>query len=212
MVRIGMADIFNFDTSRLTVLEAGHGYRWDGNRVPFSATGVIGACGLYKSLQFISDEQRDAGTRVHDLIEMALRFGMPNAIAALVPDEATVVKAQAALDCIRDAGITVDHVECPLYHEAYNVCGCADLVGRVGAGYCVVDWKSGGVQPATALQLALYAGCLKNPRMVRRIAIGLAGGKYHVHEFPVVEFHRDITDFAACLRVLGIRQRFGIQD
>lgn len=64
----------------------------------------------------------------------------------------------------------------------------------------MVDWKTGSIAPATALQLAAYAGMGGKP--YERVAVGLPGdGTYHCTVFPLAELHRDSRRFYALAEV-----------
>jgi hypothetical protein len=200
--------VLTFDPARLTFSDAGHRYHWDGQPVPYSATGVLKRARMYPGVEFMRDEHRDRGTAVHLGIEMALRGELDESSdwARECPTE--LAQVHAALRAIEDAGIEPCLIEVPVYYELWRVAGKIDLVGVLPTGYCVVDWKSGGAPGATELQLALYGACLKCPP--RRFAIKL--NPVDVIEYKAADFRRDLNDFGVCLRYLQIRDRLKLKD
>jgi hypothetical protein len=102
---------------------------------------------------------------------------------------------------VRDTGFTPARIECRMWHPVYRYAGTFDRDGVFGDGsLTILDFKSGLVMEAHALQLAAYAAFLPEPRKYRRIALGLgADGKYRVHEYPAKEFQSDLGVFLAAL-------------
>ena len=85
---------------------------------------------------------------------------------------------------VSDLKLTFKHIEERLFNETYWYTTCPDRIGLFDEVPCVVEIKSGKVQPWTALQLSAQAACLPSDEVYLRIAIGLPGnGTYTKHFF-----------------------------
>ena len=99
------------------------------------------------------DEAADAGNAAHRLIAELLHGGKPD-----IPDELAPAVC-GALEMVSDYGLTVEAVECPVWHPRYEYAGTVDLIARDTDGrLVVVDWKRAkGIYDEHAYQVAAYA-------------------------------------------------------
>ncbi len=100
------------------------------------------------------DKAAEQGTELHTAIQ-----------EYLANDEAPwhysmTVTAMLArwVEWYKNSGITITATEMMVYHPKYKYAGTLDALGHDSNGNLVVlDWKSGGLWPEMALQLAAYA-------------------------------------------------------
>ena len=82
------------------------------------------------------DEAADAGNAAHGLIAEILQGGNPEIPEELAP------AVYGALEMVSDYALTVEAVECPVWHPRYEYAGTVDLVARDADGrLAIVDWK-----------------------------------------------------------------------
>jgi hypothetical protein len=102
----------------------------------------------------------------------------------------------------QEMNFSPEDFEKTLIDDVRGVAGTFDAIGRMPHRRTpvMVDWKTGDVQAATALQLAAYAGMSGKP--YERVAVALPGdGTYRCNIFPLTELWRDTCRFRALAEV-----------
>jgi hypothetical protein len=176
-----------------------HTYTLDGRELP-SVTTILKGTGMidYSMIpQAVLQEAGRRGTAVH----VALQYMDDGELdeSSVAPEYAGYIKA--AKRFYAETGFTVAHNEYRDYHRGLLYAGTLDRTGVFpDDSLAVVDWKTGLVMPAHALQLVGYANFFRNPRRYRRIAVKLnADGTYRAQEFPAARFEQDWAMFQAAL-------------
>ena len=80
--------------------------------------------------------------------------------------------------------------------------GRMDARGFMDGSPAIVDWKTGQIRDAVALQLVLY-GHMRDPSAwVDRCGVQLMpDGDYRIKTWPLLTWHSDLTTALACVRV-----------
>lgn len=196
----------------LTFKEAGHEYRWNGERVP-NVTGIIGhLTDLSRIPPKTLENARQEGVQIHKMVEMFYRQTLdPDSI----PDwMAGHYKALLKFDT--ETGFELWGSEERVYHGKQHYAGTFDLVGvltklKTVRGGAIIDVKRtlyGG--PAIGLQLAGYEGArnleyMKDLKTRNRFALQLKkDGTYRLVEFADPSDH---TAFLACLTMYRWKEK-----
>jgi hypothetical protein len=155
----------------ITFDPATHTYTLNGEKVP-GITQIIADMGLIDPSWF-TDYSRERGTFVHRIIQWHLSGELDEETV----DESLIGYLNAWKQFELDAGFVPTAIEVPLASELYRYAGTPDYIGRLNGCEAVIDAKSGGISPATGLQLAaqeILAG-----RPLKRFALQLMDtGKY----------------------------------
>lgn len=158
--------------------EETHTYRYKGIKYP-SVTQVIADAGLYGNTSYFTDYHRDRGSFTHRIIQWHLSGEL---------DEASIEPIlrpyfDAWLRFEKEAGFVSECCEKMLINDLQRFAGTIDHIGHINGHYALIDVKTGGIYPATAIQTAGYAILLKSPG-VKRFGLQLsAEGKYKLTEF-----------------------------
>jgi len=170
----------------------------DGIELP-SVTTALKSAGLIDYSMIPQDVLQNAsarGTAVH----MALQFLDEETLDLEALDFDLVGYVIAYQQFCQDTGFVPAMIEQRVWSPQWRYAGTLDRTGTMGADLACLDFKTGLVMPAHALQLAAYTMCLPDPRRFRRIALKLNGdGTYRVHEFPGKELRQDFDVFLAAL-------------
>lgn len=155
-----------------------HTYTVDGMRY-ISVTQIIFGMGLYGDVaNWFTEESRMRGKYVHQIIAWYLSDEL---------DDYTVDNSlRGYLDAWKrfevDTGFVPTITEKPLVNDLYLLAGTPDHIGMLNGIESVIDVKTGGVGPATGLQLAGYELLYGKP--LKRLALSLRGsGKYTLIPF-----------------------------
>jgi hypothetical protein len=160
-----------------------HEYRDCGVRLP-SVTQVISAAGLYGNTSFFTDYSRDRGSFVHQIIEWHLSKELDESTI----DPVLMPYFEAWKRFERESSYVSDSCETRLASATYRFAGTIDHIGHLGGHFCIIDVKTGALNPAGALQLAGYELLLKT-RGARRFTLQLKDdGNYKLTE------HKDRQD------------------
>lgn len=107
-------------------------------------------------------------------------------------------------------------VEKFVHSLSHRWAGRLDRVGTLGrkdGGFdlTVVDFKSGMVLPAHAIQLAAYTSGLPESRKYRRMTLELdSNGKYKIHEYEPQAYARDLNVFHSAVNVWHWKNDHGL--
>ena len=183
----------------ITFDAAAHEYRSGGRRVT-SVTQAISGAGLVDSRWF-DDYSRDRGTAVHRATEL---FDLE-----VLDEESLDPILLPYLDgykmFILETGAAWDAIERRVYSSTHHYAGTLDRLGFVNGRRTLVDLKTGGIYPTTALQLAAY--CHAADEVCDRMAVQLNGdGKYSIHLYKIEDLTRDFGVFAAALTVANWKE------
>lgn len=194
----------------LTFTEAGHEYRYNGQRVP-SVTQVLDATVVDLSMvdPDVLKAAQALGTAVHKVCEY-------HDLGTL--DEASVhEKLQPYLQAYRKfLAECRPHwrlVERRVYHKAMGFAGTLDREGDLMGAAAILDIKSGIQHFAVGLQTSAYAEGLacEEPQRIRRRRFGLYlkdDGLYVLRDLDREETHdHDWRDFTCALGVYRLKQR-----
>jgi hypothetical protein len=159
-----------------------HRYWVDG--VEFDGcTTTLASVGLIDRSRY-SDEARDRGTYVHDVVHADLLGDL--AEENVEPSRFGYLLAARAY--IREAGLDVLVVERALADGTRRIAGKPDVVGRARGRFVITDWKTGGQEGWHAFQLSWYEHLARVNGLVSglvdRVAVYLKDdGTYQTHRF-----------------------------
>lgn len=161
-------------------------YRVDGTRVP-SVTEVLRIAGLNSAYSMVAEHvlerAADRGRSVDQWLELIFSGHIePDA----EPPEDIAGYVRAYLTFEKETGFKAEAVELPVVHDRMRYAGQLDRLGTaplLTKGTALVDLKCvAQLLPATALQLAGYAGALGRP--VARYALRLKpDGRYELRSY-----------------------------
>ncbi len=135
------------------------------------------------------DKAAELGTSLHKAIQSYLEEEIisPAGLGMI-----TLGQLTRWIEWYKDSGITITATEKMVYHPVFKYAGTLDALGRDNDGKLVVlDWKSGGLWPEMALQLAAYGKALQLHGMevspsdvpqVRGVLVGLKEQPVEVKE------------------------------
>jgi hypothetical protein len=149
-----------------------HLYFKNGVRIP-SVTQVLVDEGFINTFWF-NQESRNRGSEIHSLIVKHHLAGCAEVSGVLWG----YMHAYKAF--IRDCKWVPYSIEQKMYSELFA--GTPDQLGYLNDCEAVIDWKSGGICPATGLQLSGYEDL--SGRKLKRFALQLTQeGKYKLTEY-----------------------------
>jgi len=176
-----------------------HSYYIDGRRVD-SVTQVLTAR-LGDKMWFASEWYLERGRVVHAccaLVANGKRF---------VCDDRVAGQVSACRKFYADLKPEVLEVEKPGYSTTYNFAGCPDLICRIRARTCIVDFKA-SLTDLVFIQLGGYA--VLNPTAKYGMGVELKeDGKYKCTEMVKLDRYRN--EFLALLSTCMIRRRLGLE-
>jgi hypothetical protein len=126
---------------------------------------------------FCNEFARERGSRAHEAIHYLCENDLQR--ESVDPQiDGYVTSAEAFLN---DLHVEIVMAEAIVYSALYGYAGKADLFGYLRRRHALasIDWKTGAPPPATALQLAGYAGAwqeMTGETVVERIAVQLTPG------------------------------------
>lgn len=160
----------------LTFDPKSHIYKFNEHPVP-SVTTVLKDMGFINT-QYFTEEGRERGTLIHRIIEWYCK----KTLDLDTVDPVLNPYLEAWIQFAKDTGFKPEAVEVPLYNKIYRVAGTPDHIGALDGRESVIDVKSGGPAPFTALQTAGYE--ILAGRNLKRFVLYLTGkGVYKLREF-----------------------------
>jgi hypothetical protein len=145
------------------------------------------------------EEAKWKGCEVHRIVELRLTNRLDR---KSVPKE-----LKGYLDAIErfisETQFIPLHVEMKVKSKELGIQGRLDAAGLLKGRHTVVDFKSGPINPAVALQLALYGHMLERDKWWNRAGVHLrADGTYSFGKnIPLMSWHADLTTALAVARV-----------
>ena len=190
-----------------------HVYRHGGRVIP-SVTQVLALAGYMSWLRFIDAEvlrvAQERGHHVHRAVELLLKGQLD--WKTVTPEVAGYLESFE--EWARQVKFKPDRrtIERRFHEKEYGFAGTLDVIGTLHEepDRAVVDWKSGGITVAAALQTGAYT---RHDRSVKkRFALQLRGdGKLaKMTEFPERELQSDFAVFVGALGVVHHKRRHGL--
>jgi hypothetical protein len=151
------------------------------------------------NFSFVDEESKWKGSEVHRICELADRGTL---------DRKSVPKdIEGYMDAhrkfMRETGFICTHIEFKVQSKVLGVRGRIDRAGLMKGKKTILDFKTGSINPAVALQLALGGHLLDPSRWWHRVAIQLkADGTYSFGpKMPLMTWHADLATALSCVRV-----------
>jgi hypothetical protein len=156
---------------------------------------------------FVQEDDLWRGSEVHRIVNLAAKGTLDR---ASVPKE--LRGYLAARDAfVKETGYVTLKTEERVENKSLGVRGRIDDFGLMHGRRTLVEWKTGAIQPAVALQLALGGHLLESACWFGRFAVQLcADGKYRVRQFPLMEWSADVQTALACCRVAMWKMKQGM--
>lgn len=177
-----------------------HRYLLDGNDI-VSVTRALKLGGIIDDRWF-TNFSRDRGSAVHKTCELD--------DLGLLDESSVDARIVPYLDAWRlfrrDHECEWIAIEEQVYCSWHRYAGCLDRRGPVDGMESIIDIKTGQSHPATALQLAAYAGTFGPLAAYQRIAVHLRkDGTYGIAFYKLEAYIRDLEVFRSILNVLRWR-------
>jgi hypothetical protein len=186
-----------------------HVYTWDGVPVP-GVTSILQSTlghGFASVPEWRLEYARNRGVAVHKACELDLAGSLDE--DSVDPAIAPYLKAWRAFRRLHRPRIIAS--EMPLYSRINGYAGTADFIFDNGAGFGVVDIKSGASGTRAQLQTAAYAHLVEakyslRPMSCTRYALELRANERF--EFvPHIHGAQDWRDFLSCLNVHRLKEK-----
>lgn len=146
---------------------------------------------------FCDDEAKWRGSEVHKIIELADRKTLD--VQSIPSDLRGYYAAHQKFN--RETGFIPIEIECKV-ESGIGVRGRIDRAGIMKGKRTIIDFKTGTIDPAVALQLCLGGHLLEPGTWFHRYGVQLCSdGKYHIKEFALMSWHSDLATALACVRV-----------
>jgi hypothetical protein len=148
--------------------------------------------------QWVEQEDLWRGQEVHKLIEYRLKGTLDR---ATVPDD-----RKGYLDALekflRETCYIPIQVEQYVKNVELRVRGRVDTAGLMRGRRIVIDFKTGAINPAVALQLCLGGFCLDPNKWWERSAVLLrSNGQYSMKNFPLKTWYSDLQTALGAVRI-----------
>ncbi len=156
---------------------------------------------------FVREEDLFKGSEIHKMIELAARGTLDR---NTVPEE---LKGHLAAHdkFIEETGFVSLDIEREVDSKELGLRGRLDRAGLMHGKTAMVDFKSGAIQAAVALQLCLYGHMLNPALWWHRYAVKLnADGSYSVKNFPLMEWSADLSLALACVKISKWKLKAGL--
>ncbi len=156
---------------------------------------------------FVEEHDLWKGSEIHRIIEFAAKGTLDR---KSVPHE--LLGYLTAHDSfIRETGFVGTHIEENVQCAKLGIRGRIDRAGLMKGKNAIVEFKSGQIQPAVALQLCLGGHLLDASIWFHRYAVQLkADGSYTVKNFALMDWHADLSTALACCRVSQWKLKAGM--
>jgi hypothetical protein len=147
---------------------------------------------------FVQEDDLWKGSEVHRLVMLA---NLGTIHRPSVPTELLgYLNARDAF--VRETGFIPISVERDVSSNELGIRGRIDCAGLMHGKPALVEWKSGAIQPAVALQLCLGGHLLDEGKWFQRYAVQLKpDGSYTVRSFPLMMWHVDLMTAKCCAQV-----------
>lgn len=156
---------------------------------------------------FVDEEAKWRGSEIHRIIELAAKGTLER--------KSVPVELKGYLEAhdsfIRETGFVGVKIEQNVECKTLGIRGRIDRAGIMKGKSAIVEFKSGAIQPAVALQLCLGGHLLDSANWWHRYAVQLkVDGSYTVKHFPLLEWSADLATAFACCRVAKWRMQKGL--
>jgi hypothetical protein len=156
---------------------------------------------------FVTEEGKWKGSETHRAAELLDRGRLKKCPEHVAGRLEAYRRAKVELHFVPDP----DGIERPVTLTRLGVVGRTDRTGTIGGARCIVDLKSGHIQPATALQLCLYGIGVDASVWWRRLAIELRDdGTYRPHKYPHADYWSDLVTAQSCVRLAQWKLKVGL--
>jgi hypothetical protein len=157
---------------------------------------------------FVEEDDLFKGSEVHRIVHLAAKGTLDR---QTVPQELRGYLASWD-KFIRETGFITLQTEQRAQNKSLGVRGRLDCVGMMHGKRALVEYKTGAILDAVALQLALGGYLLEPSVWFRRCAVRLMadGGRPKMTHFPLMEWPADVQTALACVRVAAWKQKHGM--
>jgi hypothetical protein len=157
---------------------------------------------------FVQEDDLWRGSEIHRIVHLA---------ATGTLDRKSVKKELAGYlaardKFVRETGYMTLYTEQKVQDKTLGVRGRIDDGGMMHGKAALVEWKSGAIRDAVALQLALGGHLLSPGKWFHRYAVQLkADGTYKAKPFPLMTWAADVATALACARVAAWKVQHGME-
>lgn len=158
--------------------------------------------------RFVEEESLWRGSEIHRLAELRLKGKLDR--------KSVPVSRRGYLEAIdkflRENGFIPTHVEQHVEDKDLGVRGRLDAAGVMKGRCTVLDFKTGAINPAVALQLCLYGHCLDPAHWWERVAVQLfPDGQYSLGKpMSITTWHADLVTAQGAVRIARWKMREGL--
>lgn len=157
--------------------------------------------------QWVETEDLWRGHEVHKIVEYLLKGTLDR---STVPDDRKGYLA-AAEKFLRETSFIPTAVEQRVQNLELRVRGRVDAAGMMRGRRIVIDFKTGSINPAVALQLCLGGFCLDPNKWWERSAVLLkSNGQYSLKNFPLKTWYSDLQTALGAVRIAQWKLREGL--
>ncbi len=159
------------------------------------------------NFDFVDEESKWRGSEIHRMIQLYDEHKLDE---KTVPEDLKGYLA-AHKKFMAETGFVPTRIEFNVQSKQLGLRGRIDRAGLLKGKRCIVDFKSGSINPAVALQLCLGGYLLDPAYWWSRIAVQLKPtGKYSVKHFYLMEWHADLATALACVRIAQWKVKQGL--
>jgi hypothetical protein len=159
------------------------------------------------NFDFVDEDALWRGSEVHRMIEL---YDRRRLYESTVPPELRGF-LHAHKKFLAESGFIPQEIEKTVQSKGHQLRGRIDRAGLLKGQKTIIDFKTGVIGKAVALQLAL-GGFLLDPNIwFHRSAVRLkADGTYSMKNFPLIEWGEDLATGLACVRVAQWKVKHGL--
>jgi hypothetical protein len=197
---------------KITLEEESHLYRVDGLATPGVNEILMGA-GLVDD-QWFTEDSRYRGSDVHAICQFDNEGDLDE---SWIDEQGNATDLHGYLAAHRrfkaETGFVATCSEERVYNPTFNYCGTLDERGPLNGKPCLADIKSGAVSKITRYQLVAYLGCMPEPWLWTRLAVGLKpDGTYNLKVYGPKDYRADWAKWSSIVDVFYLRRDLGMID
>lgn len=156
---------------------------------------------------FVDEESKWKGSEIHRMIQL---YDERKLQESTIPTKLRGYLA-AHKKFMAETGFIPQEIEFKVQDKVLGVRGRLDRAGLMKGKRTIVDFKSGSINPAVALQLCLGGHLLEMGQWFNRCAVRLkADGNYGIKYFPLMMWHSDLATAISCVRVARWKIQNGV--
>ncbi len=149
------------------------------------------------NFSFVDEESLWRGSEVHRMIQL---YDERKLDEKTVPEDLRGY-LQAHKKFMAETSFVPTRIEFQVQSKPLGLRGRIDRAGLLKGKRAIVDFKTGSINPAVALQLCL-GGHLLDGEWWNRIAVQLKpDGNYSMKTFPLMQWAADLATALACVRI-----------